>query len=60
MTALWGKTDFLRGLKERVVLGDLIQAGTGLDDNINYGLLLGIYPAAPTGWNNSTAHSVDS
>jgi hypothetical protein len=55
-----GKTDFLRGLKERVVLGDLIQAGTGLDDNINYGLLLGIYPAASTGWNNSTAHSVDS
>ena len=39
---LVGKTDFLRGLKERVVLGDLIQAGTGLDDNINYGLLLGI------------------
>ncbi len=37
-----GKTDFLRGLKERVVLGDLIQAGTGLDDNINYGLLFGI------------------
>jgi hypothetical protein len=36
-----GKTDFLRGLKERVVLGDLIQAGTGLDDNINYGLLFG-------------------
>ena len=34
-----GKTDFLRGLKERVVLGDVIQAGTGLDDNINYGLL---------------------
>ena len=33
-----GKTDFLRGLKERVVLGDVIQAGTGLDDNINYGL----------------------
>ena len=27
---LVGKTDFLRGLKERVVLGDLIQAGTGL------------------------------
>jgi hypothetical protein len=36
-----GKTDFLRGLKERVVLGDVIQAGTGLDDNINYGLLFG-------------------
>ena len=55
-----GKTDFLRGLKERVVLGDLIQAGTGLDDNINYGLLLGIYPAASTGWNSSIPHSVDS
>ena len=40
-----GKTDFLRGLKERVVLGDLIQAGTGVDDNINYGLLFGIAPA---------------
>ena len=37
-----GKTDFLRGLKERVVLGDVIQAGTGLDDNINYGLLFGV------------------
>lgn len=37
-----GKTDFLRGLKERVVLGDLIQAGTGVDDNINYGLLFGL------------------
>ena len=43
-----GKTDFLRGLKERVVLGDLIQAGTGLDDNINYGLLLGVSVSLPT------------
>ena len=43
-----GKTDFLRGLKERVVLGDLIQAGTGLDDNINYGLLLGVSVPLPT------------
>ena len=42
-----GKTDFLRGLKERVVLGDLIQAGTGLDDNINYGLLLGVSMLLP-------------
>lgn len=41
---LIGKTDFLRGLKERVVLGDLIQAGTGIDDNINYGLLFGLGP----------------
>jgi RNA polymerase Rpb1, domain 5/RNA polymerase Rpb1, domain 4 len=36
--SLQGKTDFLRGLKERVVLGDLIQAGTGLDENLAYGL----------------------
>jgi DNA-directed RNA polymerase subunit beta' len=36
--SLEGKTDFLRGLKERVVLGDLIQAGTGLDENLAYGL----------------------
>ena len=27
--AIEGKTDFLRGLKERVILGDLIPAGTG-------------------------------
>ncbi len=27
--AIEGKTDFLRGLKERVILGDLISAGTG-------------------------------
>ena len=27
--AIKGKTDFLRGLKERVILGDLIPAGTG-------------------------------
>ena len=44
-----GKTDFLRGLKERVVLGDLIQAGTGVDDNINYGLLFGIAPTYDPG-----------
>jgi hypothetical protein len=38
--SLEGKTDFLRGLKERVVLGDLIQAGTGLDENLTYGLVM--------------------
>lgn len=34
-----GKTDFLRGLKERVVIGDLIGAGTGLDAYFVYGLV---------------------
>ena len=29
--AFVGKSDFLRGLKEKVVIGDLISAGTGLD-----------------------------
>ncbi|RYX79827.1 hypothetical protein EON70_00600 [bacterium] len=29
--AVAGKTDFLRGLKEKVIIGDLIDAGTGLD-----------------------------
>ena len=29
--ALTAKSDFLRGLKEKVVIGDLISAGTGLD-----------------------------
>ena len=28
--AIWGKTDFLRGLKENVIMGRLIPAGTGL------------------------------
>lgn len=30
------KTDFLRGLKERVILGDIIPAGTGLGEMIAY------------------------
>ncbi|RYX87929.1 hypothetical protein EON73_00100 [bacterium] len=29
--AIAGKSDFLRGLKEKVIIGDLIDAGTGLD-----------------------------
>ena len=50
--SLQGKTDFLRGLKERVVLGDLIQAGTGLDENLAYGLAtkgISFFPYVPTG-----------
>ena len=34
-----GKSDFLRGLKEKVVIGDLISAGTGLDAYFIYTLL---------------------
>lgn len=34
--SLLRKTDFLRGLKERVILGDLIPAGTGLPEVIAY------------------------
>jgi len=33
---LAGKTDFLRGIKERVILGDLIPAGTGFKEHIAY------------------------
>ena len=37
--AVAGKSDFLRGLKEKVVIGDLISAGTGLDFFFLYQLL---------------------
>ena len=36
--AVAGKTDFLRGLKEKVIIGDLIDAGTGLDAFYVYSL----------------------
>ena len=29
--AIWGKTDHLRGLKENVIMGRLIPAGTGME-----------------------------
>ena len=35
-----GKTDLMRGLKERVIVGELIQAGTGLANNSVYNFLL--------------------
>ena len=38
--AVVGKTDFLRGLKEKVVIGDLISAGTGLDIYFIYTTML--------------------
>lgn len=37
--AVAGKSDFLRGLKEKVIIGDLISAGTGLDLFFLYPLL---------------------
>ena len=37
--AIIGKTDLMRGLKERVIVGELIQAGTGLANNNLYSLL---------------------
>ena len=37
--AIIGKTDLMRGLKERVIVGELIQAGTGLANNSVYSLL---------------------
>ena len=30
--AIWAKTDYLRGLKENVIMGRLIPAGTGLEE----------------------------
>ena len=38
--AVVGKSDFLRGLKEKVVIGDLISAGTGLDIYFIYTTML--------------------
>ena len=38
--AVIGKTDLMRGLKERVIVGELIQAGTGLANNHLYNFLL--------------------
>ena len=34
--SMLNKVDFLRGLKERVILGDLIPAGTGLTGTVTY------------------------
>jgi DNA-directed RNA polymerase subunit beta' len=36
--AIWGKTDFLHGLKENVIMGRLIPAGTGMARYKNIGI----------------------
>jgi DNA-directed RNA polymerase subunit beta' len=38
--AIWGKTDLLHGLKENVIMGRLIPAGTGLARYTNIGILI--------------------
>jgi DNA-directed RNA polymerase subunit beta' len=38
--SIWGKTDLLHGLKENVIMGRLIPAGTGLARYTNIGVLI--------------------
>jgi DNA-directed RNA polymerase subunit beta' len=44
--AMWGKVDHLRGLKENVIMGRLIPAGTGMARYQN----IGIQIEAPEAW----------
>jgi DNA-directed RNA polymerase subunit beta' len=45
--AIAGKVDYLRGLKENVIMGRLIPAGTGLDRYRNIELLTEVPPPSP-------------
>jgi DNA-directed RNA polymerase subunit beta' len=45
--AVAGKVDYLRGLKENVIMGRLIPAGTGLERYRNINLLVELPPPAP-------------
>jgi DNA-directed RNA polymerase subunit beta' len=49
--AIWGKKDYLRGLKENVIMGRLIPAGTGLPEYRD----LGIQVEVPEGFELETA-----
>ena len=51
--AIWGKNDYLRGLKENVIMGRLIPAGTGLSHYHN----TGIEVEMPEGFEFQTAES---
>jgi DNA-directed RNA polymerase subunit beta' len=53
--AIWGKKDFLRGLKENVIMGRLIPAGTGLPMYKE----MGIQVEVPEGFEFETAASPD-
>ncbi|MGH9362236.1 MAG: DNA-directed RNA polymerase subunit beta', partial [Thermoanaerobaculia bacterium] len=44
--AIWGKTDHLHGLKENVIMGRLIPAGTGLAQYQNLGIQIEGFAAA--------------
>ncbi len=54
--AIWGKKDFLRGLKENVIMGRLIPAGTGLPIYRD----LGIQVKVPEGFELPTAPVTDA
>ena len=54
--AIWGKNDYLRGLKENVIMGRLIPAGTGLPQY----LLIGIEVVMPEGFEIATAERGDA
>jgi len=51
--AIWGKNDYLRGLKENVIMGRLIPAGTGLGHYYN----TGVEVEMPEGFEFQTAES---
>ncbi|MDG2051493.1 MAG: DNA-directed RNA polymerase subunit beta', partial [Myxococcota bacterium] len=46
--AIWGKTDGLRGLKENVIMGRLIPAGTGLEEYKGLGIQVELPPFEAT------------
>ena len=46
--AIWGKTDYLHGLKENVIMGRLVPAGTGLARYRNIGVQIEGFAAAAT------------
>ena len=46
--AIWGKTDGLRGLKENVIMGRLIPAGTGLEEYKGMGIQVELPPFQPS------------
>ena len=51
--AIWGKNDFLRGLKENVIMGRLIPAGTGLSQYSGQGIQVEV----PEGFEFETAEA---
>ncbi|MEZ4278165.1 MAG: DNA-directed RNA polymerase subunit beta' [Myxococcota bacterium] len=54
--AIWGKNDYLRGLKENVIMGRLIPAGTGLPQYLH----TGIEVEMPEGFEIATAERGDA